>query len=65
MNPESRLLNALKSEQVGFAVDALKRPMDKTEFEYGFRSGVVHGLQMAVEMLVQIASDNKSGKFEN
>lgn len=61
MNIETKLLNLLKAEQQGFALEALRRPQDKTEFEYGFRAGTLHGLDMSVSILLKILKDEKDG----
>ena len=41
MSIENLLLNKLKSDQSRFALVALTRPAEKTEWEYGYRVGVV------------------------
>ena len=53
MNLEEQILNSLKKQQERYAVEALRRPSDKTEFEYGFRSGYFHGLEDAVNILLE------------
>jgi len=52
MNLETRLLSRLKLEQQTFAVDALKRPVNKDAFEYGYRVGVVAGYEAAINILL-------------
>ena len=52
MNLETRLLNRLKLEQQTFAADALKRPVKKDAFEYGYRVGVFAGYEAAVNILL-------------
>ena len=51
---EQKLLNALKMEQSQYALQALKTPTHRDSFEYGYRSGVVGGLEMAVHILLQL-----------
>lgn len=51
---EQRLLNALKSEQARYSLQALRQPTQRDSFEYGYRSGVVGGLEMAVHILLQL-----------
>ena len=59
MNIETKLLNALKAEQQQFAVDALKRPIERDAFEYGYRVGVVAGYESAVNVLLKLLDEEK------
>jgi hypothetical protein len=52
MNLETRLLNRLKLEQQTFAAQALKRPVNKDAFEYGYRVGVFAGYEAAINILL-------------
>ena len=61
MNFESLLLNNLKAAQQQFSLDALKRPHDKTEFEYGFRTGVVQGYEFAIDILLHLLDEEQNG----
>lgn len=58
---ESQLLNRLKAEQQQFALDALKRPVNRDAFEYGYRVGVVAGYEAAIEALLQMLNDERNG----
>ena len=60
MNLETRLLNALKTEQQQFALSALKRPVDRDAFEYGYRVGTVAGLEMALNVLLKLVDEEKN-----
>ena len=60
MNIETRLLNALKAEQQKFAVEALKRPVDRDAFEYGYRVGVVAGYEAALSVLLKLLDEEKN-----
>lgn len=51
---ETDLLNRLKAEQQQFALDALKRPVSRDNFEYGYRVGVVAGYEAAVNALLDL-----------
>ena len=59
MNLETRLLNALKAEQQQFALQALKRPVERDAFEYGYRVGTVAGLETAVNVLLKLVDEDK------
>jgi hypothetical protein len=61
MNIETQLLNALKIAQAQFSVEALRRPHDKTEFEYGFRVGVIEGFDKSIKTLLSILDEEKNG----
>lgn len=59
MNLEKRLLDRLKSEQAQFALDALKRPVSRDAFEYGYRVGVVAGYEAAVTVLLSLLDEER------
>ena len=58
---ESKLLNRLKAEQQQFSVDALRRPQERDAFEYGYRVGVVAGYEAAINALLKLLEEEKSG----
>lgn len=58
---ESKILNLLKSEQQRFSVDALKRPQERDAFEYGYRVGVVAGYEAAINCLLNLLDEEKTG----
>lgn len=58
---EAKLLNRLKAEQQQFSVDALKRPQERDAFEYGYRVGVVAGYEAAINILLKLLEEEKSG----
>lgn len=62
MSIEQRLLNALKAKQAEFALEGLKRPQQRDAFEYGFRTGVVEGLEQAVNTLLDLVRDERDGE---
>lgn len=59
---ESALLNRLKAKQAEYALQALKAPSAKTEFEYGHRCGVVAGLEQACDLLLTLLKDERDGE---
>lgn len=58
---EARLLGELKKAQTEYALEALRRPVNKTEFEYGHRTGYFAGLERAIEVLLALLDDEKNG----
>ncbi len=60
MSLESQLLNRLKAEQQQFAVDALKRPVERDAFEYGYRVGMVAGYEAAINVLLKLLDEEKN-----
>jgi hypothetical protein len=54
---ETDLLNRLKAAQQQFALDALKRPVSRDNFEYGYRVGVVAGYEAAVNTLLDLVRE--------
>jgi hypothetical protein len=58
---ESQLLNRLKAEQQQFALDALKRPVNRDAFEYGYRVGMVAGYEAAIKALLEMLDDERNG----
>lgn len=59
MNLETKLLNALKTQQQQFALDALKRPVERDAFEYGYRVGMIAGLEDAINVLLKLVDEEK------
>ena len=57
---ETQILARLKDEQARYALQALKQPASKTEFEYGHRCGVVAGLDLAVATLLKMVEDENA-----
>ncbi len=58
---ETRLLGELKKAQSAYALEALRRPVDRNEFEYGHRTGYIAGLERAIEVLLALLDDEKNG----
>jgi hypothetical protein len=57
---ENALLNRLKTEQQEFALEALKRPVNRDAFEYGYRVGMVAGLEAAITSLLKMLDDERN-----
>lgn len=58
---EDRLLSRLKVEQQAFALEALKRPVERDAFEYGYRVGMVAGYEAAIAALLALLDDERNG----
>ena len=56
---EQILLARLKAEQQQYALQALQFPNLRTEFEYGQRSGVIAGLEKAIEVLIGLVKEER------
>ena len=61
MNLEQRLLAALKAKQSEFALEGLKRPLQRDAFEYGYRTGVVNGYESAINTLLELVAEERDG----
>lgn len=59
MNIETQLLNRLKVSQQEFAVEALKRPVNRDAYEYGYRVGMVAGYEAAINVLLKLVDEEK------
>jgi hypothetical protein len=59
VNLETKLLNALKDEQQEFALQALRRPVERDAFEYGYRVGNMAGLESAMNVLLKLVDEEK------
>ena len=59
---EDQLLNRLKAEQQQFALEALKRPVERDALEYGYRVGMVAGYEAAVRALLDLFSEERNGE---
>jgi hypothetical protein len=58
---EDRLLGKLKADQQAFALEALKRPVERDAFEYGYRVGMVAGYEAAIKALLDLLDDERHG----
>ena len=62
MNFESAMLARLKAEQAQFALEALRRPVGRDSFEYGYRVGVVAGYEAAITVLLNLLEEERGGE---
>lgn len=60
MNIPERLLNKLKSKQQELALDFLSRPTNRDAFEYGQRSGIINGIEMSINVLLDLLDEEKN-----
>lgn len=60
MSIEGRMLNRLKAEQHKFALQALTKPNEKSEWEYGYRVGVVAGYEAAIALLLNLVDEERN-----
>lgn len=61
MTVETALLNKLKSTQASYAIDALKAPGNKQEFDFGYRCGYISGLEAAIAILLSLYDEEENG----
>ena len=61
MSVETTLLNRLKQDQAQFALDALRRPVNRDNFEYGYRVGMVAGYEAALALLLSLLDEERNG----
>lgn len=61
MSVETTLLNRLKQDQAQFALDALRRPVNRDNFEYGYRVGMVAGYEAALTLLLSLLDEERNG----
>jgi hypothetical protein len=59
MNLETKLLNRLKESQMSYSIEALKRPVNRDAFEYGYRVGVIEGYESAINVLLNLIDEDK------
>ena len=59
---EQRLLAALKKKQSDYALEGLTRPLQRDAFEYGYRTGIVNGLELAVQTLLDLVKEERDGE---
>ena len=57
-----QLLNRLKVEQASYALEALRKPGMKTEFEFGHRCGYLAGLEKTVSILLEALDEERNGE---
>lgn len=60
---DANFVRLLEQEQATFAVEAMK-PNAGTEFEYGYRCGVMAGLQAAKNRFISLLDEEKGDRDE-
>jgi len=60
---ETKLLRKLKELQSDTALQALQQPNQRDAFEYGYRAGTIYGLEMAVNLLLNLIDEEKTREF--
>lgn len=58
---EAQILGRLKARQAEYALDALKRPSQRDAFEYGYRAGIVAGLESAIDIILSMLNEERDG----
>lgn len=56
---DSAILNRLKHRQAQFALDSLRTPGDRSEYEFGYRVGVVAGYEKAMEEILALLKEER------
>lgn len=57
---EARILGLLKEEQAKYALTALKHPNHRDAFEYGYRVGMMAGLEQAITAILKSVEEENS-----
>lgn len=60
-SPESALLGKLKDAQAQYALESLKNPGERREYDYGFRCGKVAGIEAAIQVLLAQVKEERDG----
>lgn len=55
---DANFVRLLEAEQAKFAVEAM-RPNQGSEFEYGYRCGVMAGMQAAKNKFIELLNEEK------
>lgn len=56
---DANFVRLLDQEQATFAVEALKKPNLGNDFEYGYRCGVILGMERAKNMFIGLLDEEK------
>ncbi len=51
---DQALISKLKELKTTYSTEALKKPQEKTEFEYGRHCGVIEGFEKVEELIKQL-----------
>jgi len=58
---ESVLLRKLKELQIEYSLQSLQTTNKNDAFEYGYRSGVVGGIEKSIGILINLLEEEKHG----
>ncbi len=59
---DQQLIRKLQELSANYAVEALKRPVNKDSFEYGEHCGVIKGIAMAEELILKLLNGEESSE---
>jgi len=57
---DANFVRLLTEEQATFALEALKKPNLGNDFEYGYRCGVVLGMEIAKNKFINLLNEEKN-----
>lgn len=60
----NKLITKLQGETKSYAVDAIKSPVSKTEFEYGVHHGVVKGFSLVEQWIQEMLEEQEDDDSE-
>lgn len=61
---EAAFIARLKAEQAEYAQQALRLPNEKTEFDFGYRVGVMAGLERSINLISVMLKEADDDKFD-
>jgi len=56
---EATFVRLVEQEQAKFAVEALRKPNLCNSFEYGYRSGIVTGMEIAKNQFIDLLNEER------
>lgn len=59
---DENFVRRLEDEQANFAVEALKKPNLGNSFEYGYRCGIVLGLEVAKNKYIELLNEERGDR---
>jgi len=57
---DANFVRLLEQEQANFALEALKKPNLGNDFEYGYRCGVVLGMEISKNKFISLLDEEKN-----
>ena len=61
---DAKCVRLLDQEQAAFALEALKKPNLGSDFEYGYRCGIVLGMEIAKNKFISLLDEEKGSDNE-